>query len=144
MILPVAVVAAVLMGLLAGFLVWGTDDTESAAQVVAGDAELTPRQEQMVELVDDYVAAWQTGDGAAAAAMFTENGELIIFGAEVSDIEAGLSRSPQSTLDVLEPVLVRENEMLMFHTVLGYGTLVDVIEFTATGELLMISHEIMR
>jgi hypothetical protein len=146
MIMLIGVLIALALGVLAGFVLWGTDDTTSTAAVAAGGTELTPRQEQMVDLVDDYGVAWRNGDSEAAAAMFTENGALTVFGTEYpveGDALAGyISAFPQPTLDLLEPVLVSDDGMIMFHTIAGMGTFSDVFRFTADGELLIISHEI--
>jgi hypothetical protein len=146
-ITPIALVVAVVLGLLAGFLVWGLGDTDSTAPVAAGGSELTARQEQMIDLLDDYVAAWRIGDSEAAATMFTENGVFTWLGTEYRVDDGALANVvtslPVPTLDVLEPVLVNDTGMLHFHTVTGMGTFSNVFEFTADGELLIISHEII-
>ena len=142
----IAVVVAMLLGLAGGYLAWGTDDSDSTASVATGDSDLTARQEQMVDLIADAEAAWKIGDGDAAAAMFTEDGVLTVFGTEYP-VEGGeLARYVNSgfaSLDVLEPVLVSDNVALSFHTYGSFGTLEDVYEFTTEGELLFTSHEIL-
>ena len=79
--------------------------------------ELTDRQEQMVRLLDDYVAAWQRGDGAAAEAMFTENGQLVIFGTVYRATDGAIAdvveATPATSLVVPEPVLVNGHEAKM-------------------------------
>lgn len=141
------VVAAALLGLGAGYLAWGTSDTDSTAPVAVGDAELTARQEQMVDLIADAEAAWQIGDGDAVAAMFTENGVLTVFGTEYAVDDGALagyvSTGPFTSLDMLEPMLVSDNVVLSFNTYGSRGTLSDVFEFTPSGELLMTSHDII-
>jgi len=143
----IAAIAALMLGLLAGFLVWGMDETDSTAPVAAGGSELTTRQEQMVDLLDDYVEAWRTGDGEAAAALFTDNGVFTVNGTEYRVDDGGLAQVvtdlPTPALDVVEPVLLDETGMLHFHTIGGLDTDSDVYRFTAGGELLIISHEII-
>jgi hypothetical protein len=141
---PLAGVAALIVGVLIGFLLWGMGDNDSTAPVATGGAELTARQEQMVELMYDYEAAWQQGDREAIVSMFTEDGRLTIFGTEFEGprISSGVSTRP--SLDVLEPVVLDDSRLISFHDVSGYGTLIDVIEFTADGEVLIVSHEILR
>jgi hypothetical protein len=39
-----------------------------------GGQSLRPEQEQMVETVDEYLAAWNAGDGAAATALMASSG----------------------------------------------------------------------
>lgn len=143
---PIAIVAALIVGLIAGFALWGTDDTDVGDAVAAGGVELTARQEQMVDLIDDYVDAWQNGDGDAVAAMFAPEGSLTVDGTEFP-VEDGqlagyVDRTPTPGLDTLEPVLMSGNTMFNFHTLGGENTLNNVMEFTVNGELLIISHEI--
>lgn len=145
-ITPIAAIVALMLGLLAGFLVWGTDDTSSTAPVAVGGSELTTRQEQMVDLVDDYVEAWRAGDGEAAAALFTDDGVFTIDGTEFRVDDGGLARVVAErrtpALDVIEPVLLNDTGMLHFHTIDGMNVDSDLYRFTADGELLIISHEI--
>ncbi len=144
---PIALVVAVLLGVLAGFLLWGLDDTTSTAAVAVGGEDLTPRQEQMVDLINESEAAWQAGDGEAVANMFTENGILNTGTAEYhgrEEIAGYVNSTSYPSLEVLEPVLVSNNGMLTFHRISGVGTLSEVFEFTTDGELLIISHEINR
>lgn len=141
---PLAAVATLIAGVLIGFLVWGLNDADRTAPVATGGAELTARQEQMVELYEDYEAAWQRGDREAVVAMFTEDGTLRIFGQEFEGprIASGVSAWP--SLDVLEPLLLDGTRMVNFHDIDGFGTPVDVVEFTETGEVLIVSHQILE
>lgn len=143
----IAVIVALLLGVLAGYVLFGSDDANPDI-VVAGDDDLTARQEQMVDLLDDCEAAWQAGDGDAVEAMFTDNGVLYVFGEEYRVDDARLAEyvdtHPFPGLEIFEPVLVRNDTLLSFHRLEGMGTFYDVIEFTSDGELLMISHEIVR
>ena len=43
--------------------------------------------------------------------------------------------------EVLEPVLVHGNDVLSFHTYLGAPHM-NIMTFTASGELLLVSHAI--
>ncbi len=147
-IASVVAALALVVGLGVGFLLGGSDDPASTDLVAVDGAELTDRQEQMEAIVDEYVAAWQEGDGDTLAAMFTDDGSLEVFGTEYP-VEGGAlagyvdtHRTP--TLETLEPVLIDDNRMLMFHRGVGMGTLTDVIDFTSTGEVLIVSHEIMN
>ena len=144
--LAVVAAAAASIGLLVGFLAWGGDDRDPTAPVAVGGDDLTQRQQQMVDLVDDYTAAWRAGDGDAVAALFAADGVATIVGQELP-VEGGVlaayvEANPLPTLDVLEPMLVGEAGMLNYHEAAGFGTLSNVIEFTTEGELLIVSHEI--
>ena len=129
-----ALVAALLVGVLTGYLLWGTDDNTDPATVDAvatGGTELTARQEQMIDLLDAYEEAWQNGDGEAVAAMFTENGMVTMLGTELP-VESGVladhvTASPATTLDVLEPHLVDGNRVFNFHTSGASGTFTNIL-----------------
>lgn len=144
LIAAIAAVAALMAGILLGFLIWGGDDSSSPAAVVVDGAELTARQEQMVELINEGEAAWQRGDRAAIVDMFTEDGTLTVFGTEFEGPMIAEGVTTQPSLDVLEPMLFDDTRVLTFHYVAGFGTLVEVFEFTETGEVLIVSHEILR
>jgi hypothetical protein len=138
----IAVIIALALGLLGGFLLRGSDDVDPTAPVTVDGVELTERQDQMFELVDDYVTAWQNGDGEAAAEMFQDMGRLVVWGVQ-RDVTEFIDTTPTPGLRILEPVLVNDNEMLMFHTIDG-TTFSNVMSFTTTGELLITMHEIVR
>lgn len=143
---PILAVVALLLGVFGGFLLWGTDDTNPTA-LATGGADLTARQEQMVDLVEDAEAAWQVGDGDAVAAMFTEDGVLTVLGRDYP-VDGGaladfVDSGPFTSLDMLDPFLVSDNLMLAFHTYGAWGTLHDAFEFTTSGEVLFTSHEIV-
>lgn len=72
----------------------------------SASADLTPAQDQMLETIDAYLAAWNSGDGAAAVAVMTPsayhdngtkytvaNGELGRFIETVSAANFSVSRS---------------------------------------------------
>jgi hypothetical protein len=113
--------------------------------MLAGEGELTERQVQMVDLYEEAEAAWRAGDGEAVAALFTDSGYGRFLGTTYQVGDGSLERYVESgtwnSLDVLEPVLVKGNTMLNFHIYVG-STYTNVIEFTAEGELLIVSHTI--
>ncbi len=144
----IALIASLLVGVLAGYLLWGTDNTDQATSdaVATGGIEITTRQEQMMDLLEAYEEAWQNGDGEAVAAMFTENGMVTMLGVELP-VENGVladyvTANPAPTLDVLEPNLVDGNRVFNFHTSGVNETFTNVLEFTTEGDVLIISHDI--
>ena len=137
-------VLALVVGGLAGYLIRGEDTDDLGSVVPAGNAELTDRQEEMGELVAAYEQAWLEGDGEAAEAMFAPGGTLTALGStyhaddgEIADFVGGRR---WSDLDVYEPMLVRGDEGLVFHSYDRLRT--NVYTFTPMGELLIVSHEI--
>jgi len=133
------VAIAMIAGGLVGFIVWGTEDDA----IVAGGGSLTARQQEMVELYHDYVEAWQEGDGEAAAEMFTEDGYISLLGTEYrrddGSIERVIELRPVPTLETLEPAVVARNTLFNYHEYLA-GTFQNVMQFTTSGEVAIISH----
>lgn len=138
----VAVVALVLGGAV-GWFVRG-DDTSDV--VLAGDGELTERQLEMVDFMNDYEAAWQRGDGDAVAAMYTPNGTFVSLGwtyrVDDGSLEAYVEGGGFGGLDVFEPALVHGNELLNFHSFPGAGVFVSSVQFNNSGDLLIVNHTI--
>lgn len=129
-------------GLFVGFLLWGTGG-DSTDPIVAGGGELTARQEQMVDMIDDYLAAWKAGDGEAAVALFTADGTMtwgrydyrVVDGTLASLVE----RMPTPSLELLEPFIVEGNTVFSYQRLLG-STAEDIFEFTSTGDLAIRRH----
>jgi hypothetical protein len=61
-------IAAILVIALLGLIAWIALDTDTT--------EITAEQQQMIETIDAYIAAWNDGDGAAADALMDPNGYL--------------------------------------------------------------------
>ena len=99
----------------------------------------------MVDLYEEAEATWRNRDGEAVAALFTDSGYGRFLGTTYRVNDGSLERYVESgtwnSLDVLEPVLVKGNTMVNFHIYRG-GTYTNVVEFTAQGELLIVSHTI--
>ena len=115
--------------------------------MLSGDGDLTERQLDMVDFMDDYSAAWQRGDGEAVAAMYIDNGTFVTLGTEYRVDDGSLAAFVESgdwgDLEVLEPMLVRSNDVLNFHTFgVGGFNYMSSLTFTGSGDLLLINHTI--
>lgn len=139
-----ALVVALLVGGASGWVIWGND--ESPDVVVSGQTEPTDRQAEMADFVRDYANAWQEGDVDALVAMYTPDGTLTWLGTTYRIDDGSLVdllwQGGYPSLDVQEPMLVDGNDAVQFHTLSG-DTRVDILHFTGSGELLLISHEIV-
>jgi hypothetical protein len=140
----IAVLALVLGGVL-GYVIRGGDT--NADMVIAGGDQMTDRQEQMIEFLDTYEAAWQANDAAQVTASFVPTGTFGALGSEQLRVDDGsladyVENSSFSSLDVLRPALVRDNEMVTFHR-FGGRTYVEVLTFTPSGDLLLVSHDVL-
>lgn len=113
--------------------------------VLAGEGELTARQEQMVDFMQEYELAWRDGNVGALRAMFTEDGRFTALGTRYRVEDDGFAAfvAGGRGIDVLEPTLVNGSRMMLFHTY-GGSTLRDLVRFTTDGELLLVSHEIVN
>ena len=141
----VTAVAALLVGLIVGMLVWGAMNPDPTA-IAAGGQDLTDRQQAMADVLDDYVIAWQAGDGEAAAALFGGNGVVEILGTElpVQDgvLASYINTNPEPELEILEPTLFTDTKAFNFHTISGFSDFANVFEFTTAGDVLIIRHVI--
>jgi hypothetical protein len=137
-----AIVLCAGLALAAGLAVgrWTAPADEPAA-VVAGGAGLTDRQTEMSDLLDDAVAAWRAGDGAGVVAKFTPSGVKQIGTAQYRVDDGSLAEfvegSNWSSLTVERPVLIDGN-LLVFAYDIGGVRYLGTMEFTATGELLIV------
>lgn len=142
-ILVLVAVLALILGLVGGWFARGSDG--DAEILLAGQGELTERQEQMLDLVRDYEAAWHSGDGEAVAAFYTDRGFAdmggTIYRVDDGGLQGFVDSSTWASLDVLEPMLVKGDTVLNFHSYTG-GTYVNVTEFTNEGELLIVTHTV--
>lgn len=141
-IAAVVALLALAVGGVVGWTLRGDDTTPTG--VLAGEGELTARQEQMLDLFDEYEQAWNDADGAAIVDMYTETGTFdslgTVYRAGDGTLEAFVDRGWD--VDVLRPVLVNGNEVLSFHTIDGSTTFMDTMTFTSIGEVLIIEHVI--
>ena len=146
----VAVVGVV--ALAAGVLVGSRFDGEEATSdvVTVEGAELTDRQQEMVELVRAYQAAWEDLDGDAAASLMTPNAQFSMpqegddrvtpADGSLQEFMAGLTAGPPAGID--EPVFVAGHAVVSTQQVPARGLrVVSVYGFDdLDGEILIKSH----
>ncbi len=139
-------VLALLLGAVGGWVARGSDGGSDSAIVLAGDGELTARQEQMVAIVEDNMDAWRRRDGDAVAAMYTDDGVGTYLGIthRVDDggLQAYVGLGSWTSLEWIRPMLVNDNMLLSFHGYRGH-TYTNVFEFTTEGEPMIVSHTII-
>jgi hypothetical protein len=119
-----------------------TPDGTSPRYVVAGGGALTEWQQQMVEVVEGYVKAWQANDGDAAAAFMRP--EAVVEYPQLggtylpSDgtLQARISGNPAyRTLRVVPPMTVHGNQIALPGIVDSMSLpFTSIIQFTANGE----------
>lgn len=142
--LGLVALVALVIGLAGGWLARGSDGDPDA--VTVGGVELTDRQADMVDIVSgDYIDAWHAGDGEAVAAFFTDNGQAEFLGTTIPVAGGGVAdyvdRGSWASLTPHQPVLVFENTVVSYHDYMN-STYVNSIDFTASGELKIVSHTI--
>lgn len=142
LILAIVAALALALGGLAGWMIRGGDDP---GVVLAGEGELTARQEQMFDMVRESELAWQRGDADAVTALFTPTGVFEALGTTYRVDDGSLAtfvdNGEWASLDVFEPMLVNGNELFSFHRYRGQ-VYSDTVTFTTTGDLLIVSHVI--
>jgi hypothetical protein len=134
-------VAALLLGGLGGWLLRG-DDGGTDDVIVVNGSELTERQEQMLQIGDEYFAAVRDGDGETLASLFVPEGyvtfEQINRQARVDDgsLAQIVSGGVNPGLELYEPVLVSDDTLVYTYGLAGDTT--EVMKFTPTGEVQII------
>ena len=144
LILVFVAVIALGLGMFGGWMIWGSTDNPDGV-VVVGGGELTQRQEEMVDMLDEYGVAYLGNDGAAVVEMYAENGTLSGLGNPVLHANDGTLEEfvnefsfPDGPFDP-EPVVVHENTVRFAHEYAG-RTYFDIVTFTSMGELHIASH----
>jgi hypothetical protein len=145
-VVVIVAVLALLVGGFAGYMIGDANGSDTSDRIVlAGEGELTARQEQMVDFLDDYMQAWRENDSDAVVAMYTEYGTFRplgeVYAVDDDSFVDWVERHDFAGLENSDPVLVNGNTVLSFHTVLG-GTYSNVLDFANTGDLLLVSHTI--
>lgn len=134
---------ALVAGLVGGYFLRGTDSVDDV--VLVGGGQMTDRQEEIVALFEDYTDAWLQGDGEAVAAMFVDNGTATILGTtyRIDDgtLAGYVDRDPVPDLDIMEPSIMHDNTLVDFHEV-PMGEYINIMRFTATGDVQIVSHVI--
>ena len=73
-----ALIAALVIGVVVGWLVLGDDGTEPTV-----DAEI---EQEIAALIDDWYTAWNTGDGQLAVSLFTTDGRFVYYDTQLEGL----------------------------------------------------------
>lgn len=134
-------VVALLLGGLGGWLLRGDDGGNDDVIVVNG-SELTERQEEMLQIGDEYFAAVRDGDGDTLASLFVPEGyvtfEQMNREARVDDgsLARTVSGGVNPGLEIFEPVLVFGDTLVYTYELAG--NTIEVMKFTPSGEVEII------
>jgi hypothetical protein len=135
---PLTAVAALLLGLVVGFLLWGGSEGQPAV-VTRNGVELTQRQVEMVDVAEQYVAAWQANDGDALTSFMTP--DATFSHADLNDeytvadgsLQTLVSRTAvYSTMQLDEPMLVDGDHLVLVGRIDSMNLeFLSVIDFTS-------------
>ncbi len=147
-LLFVVAALALALGILVGVV--ASNRAEDKSDVVrAGGGDLSGRQEEMVEIVEDYIDAWQATDGDQAASFMTDDGfveyigEGWVFSVEDRSLQARISNGPYTSLRVLEPMVVHDDRVVLTGEIDTLGLhWSSIIQFTTGGEVEIVSESI--
>lgn len=127
----------------------GNGDTASDDVVTIGNIALTDRQEEMVQLSDQYLAAWKSLDPAAVTALFAPDGtiESILYDDEfrISDgtltdrVQAAMNAFDMASLERVGPQLV-DGDMVYGVSRAGPQTFSTLLVFTPSGTVQILRH----
>jgi len=133
-------VVLVTVGSLAGC---GSASTDLATP---GTEALSERQMEMVDVVRDYVAAWQDTNGEEAASYMTSNAVFEYheqgwtFNVADGSLQSRITDGPYDTLRTFEPMMVYNERIVLAGTIDSEEVdWVSVIRFTPRGEVKIVS-----
>jgi len=135
-------VFGLLIGLLGGWLFFGTEDV-----ITVDGSALTARQTEMVAMMDDAFAAWQDNDVDTVLSYYTETGAFVTNGVDYRVADGGLANFVRSffgasNMESVGPEVVVDNDTVVsFHTYQGV-TYTNVFDFTSSGDVLIARHEV--
>lgn len=142
---PMIALAALLLGALGGWWVTRDDGSPAPAAVAAGNTELTDRQEDMVAMARDYMAAWQANDAEQVLGFLTPYASFVPVPAGVKyavadgSLQAYVESADWSNLQVVDPILVNDYELTVVSTLSG-SQYTNLLRFTSSGELQVMLH----
>lgn len=104
--------------------------------------DLSTRQQEMLEVLQDYVGAWQARDGEAAASFMTDDAVFFyyeqddVFAVSDGSLQARISGGPYNTMRTFEPVMVYGDRIVLTGTVDAVNVRwLSVINFTQSGDV---------
>ncbi|MGD2043356.1 MAG: hypothetical protein PVJ28_06860 [Acidimicrobiia bacterium] len=121
-----------------------TEPEPSTGFVAPGlDSEdLSARQQQMLEVLQEYVGAWQAKDGEAAASFMTDDAVFVyyeqdeVYAVRDGSLQARISGGPYTSMRTFEPVMVYDDRIVVTGTVDAVNVRwLSVINFTQSGEV---------
>lgn len=137
-------VVGLLIGLLGGWLLFGSDDVISVRETT-----LTDRQNEMVALIEADFTAWQANDVDTVLSYYTDNAVFVALDVEYPVADGSLADYVRSffgakNMEQLGPqVVVDGNTVITFHTYSG-ATYTNIFDFTTTGDVSIVRHEVIR
>jgi hypothetical protein len=136
------VVIGLLIGLLGGWLLFGSDEV-----VTVDGSGLTDRQVEMVELIESDFAAWQDNDVDLVLSHYTDRATFVAGGQEHPVADGSLARYVTTfiganRMESVGPAIVIDgNSAISFHTYQG-TTYANLFSFTSSGDVLIARHEV--
>ena len=145
---PMLMIGMAVIGLILGLLGgWALFAPESDVIAVQG-GELSDRQIEMTEMVDDAFDAWIRNDVDEVLTYYTDTGTFVALGVEypvadgsLADFVEGFTGASQ--MESLGPkVVIDSNTILSFHD-FGGVTRTNVFDFTSSGDVLIARHAVI-
>jgi len=141
-----AFLVAIALGLLIGL--WIERD-DGAAHLVADGSDLTERQADMLDIAERYGDAWRANDRDTMAASMTPNGVIRYpqngweFSPSDGTLGPWIANERYRTLELWPRQVVDEDRIVLFGEVESEGVRwISIVEFTSTGDPLIISETI--
>ena len=127
---------------------WTGAVLSDASPVHPGSEALTPRQAEMIDVLEGYLAAWKARDGDLAATYMTDDAVFEYheqgdsYPVADGSLQARISAGPYDTMRFFEPTMVYGNRIALTGTVDAVGVRwMSIIRFTEDGDEVLIDKE---
>lgn len=136
-VIVLVAIIALAVGAVGGLLLGQSSDDDPARAYATDGAELSEWQSDMVQMVDDFIVAGQTGDAQAMDDMFMEFATASLLGREFDGSDGSLGQlfegANWTSVELVGPIVVSDNNA-MFFTV-DRVERPNIMEFTTSGML---------
>jgi hypothetical protein len=152
---PGLTIVAVGLILGTGVVSCGDEADQSTAEgtapeyVTAEAAELTERQVEMIEVVEQYLDAWKDTDGEQVEAFMTADAYVAYveegWRFEIADgsLQTRISNGPYDSLEDLDPMVVYQDRVVLTGRINSLNLpWLSVIRFTSSGDVKIVSENI--
>ena len=148
-----AMVASMIAGLVIGWAVFGDgadpEPDTALTYVTPGAEELSPRQAEMVDVAEQYLAAWLATDGQRVEPLMIDTGYVEYleqgsrFNVADGSLQQRISNGPYDSMENFSPMVVYDHRIVLTGSVNAVNVRwLSVIRFTTASDVKIVSETI--